>query len=117
MHARFAATLAAAALLSSAVPALADMPPPEGYVETCSAAQRQTPGTECYSCGSYHGSMDKCPKLLGTNGFTKACQSYGASVWSEVWCRPVGGPALPDDVAKQVRAPTADELAAAAKSR
>jgi len=113
MLARVAAPLAIAALLSSAAPALADVPPPDGYVEQCNAARLQKPGTECYSCGSYHGSVEKCPNLLGANGFTKSCQTYGASVWSEVWCRPAGGPALPPDVAKEVQAPTAEQIAAA----
>lgn len=108
--------LASALSLAAAfvtVPALADVPPPAGYVEQCTAAKQQKAGTECVSCGSYHGSVDKCPNLLSSSGFTKACQSRGASVWSEVWCRPAGGAALSPEAAKEVHAPTADELAAA----
>jgi MYXO-CTERM domain-containing protein len=113
MRARLAAA-SLAVVLSSAAPAVADVPPPDGYVEKCTAAQQQRPGTECYGCGSYHGSVEKCPNLLGANGLTKACQSYGASVWTEVWCRPAGGPALPPDVATEVHAPTPEQVAAAA---
>jgi hypothetical protein len=107
------AALALAALLSAA-PAIADIPPPPGYVEQCTPARQQTPGRECVGCGSYHGSPGKCSSLLASSGFTRECQSRGASVWTEVWCRPTGGPALPLEAAKEVYTPTTEELAAVA---
>lgn len=101
----------ALSLLASA--AAADVPPPPGYVEQCTPARQQLPGTECVGCASYFGSVNKCPELLGGAGFTKACQSSGASVWTEVWCRPVGGEPLPEAVSKEVTRPTEADLLAA----
>jgi MYXO-CTERM domain-containing protein len=112
MRSPLSAGAIALAVVLSAAPALADIPPPSGYVEECTLARQQKPGTECVGCGSYHGTVEKCSNLLASSGFTKACQTYGASAWSEVWCRPTGGPALPPEVAKEVYVPTAAELAA-----
>jgi hypothetical protein len=115
MRTTISAALLAASMLFAAARAAADLPPPAGFVEQCTAAKKQaaSPGTECYACSSYHGSMDKCPTLLTPSGFTKSCQSRGASAWSEVWCRPAGGPALTPDQQKELVAPTAEDLAAA----
>lgn len=100
MRARLA-TLGAALLLASA-PALADVPPEPGYVEQCTAAKQQKPAMECVGCSTYYAKHDKCPKLLESAGFTKACQSRGASTWTEVWCRSAGSPPLSPEVAKEV---------------
>src|SRR4051812_19041232 len=99
----------------SAAPSFADTGPPRDYVEKCTAARQQKPGTECYECGAYVGQKDRCDKLLGSHGLSRACRSYGASAWSEVWCRTAGGPALPPEAAREVRAPTPEQLAAAAE--
>ncbi len=56
----------------------------------------------CVSCeASYEGSED-C-EALGAEGREKACQSSGASVWSEIWCDPgfteaIGEPATGNGV-------------------
>ncbi len=100
----------AAALPLLASPASADIPPPIGYVEQCTPARQQLPGRECVGCSSYFGSLQKCPELLVGSGFTKACQSHGASTWTEVWCRPAGGSPLSDSVSQQVERPTPAEL-------
>ncbi len=111
------AALAFAALLSAA-PALADLPAPPGYEETCTVArqQKQKQGTECFACAGGHTNPDRCAKLLASTGLAQECKSRGASAWTEVWCRASGGPALPPEAAAQVHAPTAEELAAAPSS-
>jgi len=109
--------LAAALSLAAALPLLAssaaaDIPPPIGYIEECTPARQQLSGLECVGCSSYFGSLEKCPDLLVALDFTKACQSRGASTWTEVWCRPATGAPLPDSVSKQVVRPTSAELQA-----
>jgi len=71
--------------------ARADIPPPEGYVETCTLEKQGTAENECVSCGSFHGTPEKCSTLHGADGYTKNCQAGGASVWTEIWCRPKAG--------------------------
>lgn len=74
--------------------ATADVPPSPGYVETCTVANESGPGRECRSCDTYHGNPpDYCQGLIGTGGFTRACRTSGASVWSEVWCKGDAPPA------------------------
>lgn len=94
-HALFAASAAAIALATPSLSARADIPPPEGYVETCTLEKQQKPDTECLSCDAWHGEHDKCEKLHGASGYTQACRSGGASTWSEVWCRPKAGGEAP----------------------
>jgi hypothetical protein len=109
--------LAAALSLSAALPlvaatAAADLPPPIGYIEECTPERQQVAGLECVGCASYFGSPTKCPDLLVPLDFTKACQSRGASTWTEVWCRPATGAPLPESVSKQVTRPSSTELVA-----
>lgn len=79
---------AVALLLLAFIPvglARADVPPPSGYVEKCTVEKKQQPGTTCEACASSR-SQDACsPKYQGTK-FTKVCQTWGASAWTEVWC-------------------------------
>jgi len=67
--------------------AKADIPPPDDYVETCTIDKQTAPGLTCESCRAWHGERDACDKTLGVQGFRKMCQAYGASAWSEVWCK------------------------------
>ena len=67
--------------------ALADIPPPDDYVEKCTVENHTQPGVTCESCSAWHGDQDACVKSLGTKGFAKRCETYGASAWSEVWCK------------------------------
>lgn len=106
-----------AALLLVASSASADIPPPTGYIEECTPARQQLSGLECVGCSSYFGSLEKCPDLLVGLGFIKACQSYGASSWTEVWCRPATGEPLPESVSKQVERPTSTEFVASSVLR
>lgn len=77
------------ALALVAVPgvALADIPPPDDYVETCTLEKQQVPGLDCKSCSAWHGEQDACDKTLGAEGYRRMCKSYGASAWSEIWCK------------------------------
>jgi MYXO-CTERM domain-containing protein len=65
----------------------ADVPPEPGYVEQCTVERHQGPTATCTSCSAWHGERDKCDKEWAAQGYTKRCQSRGASTWSEVWCK------------------------------
>jgi len=69
--------------------ALADVPPPEGYVESCTVANHQSDTVECQKCDAYHGGREPC-EALEKQGYTRQCKTRGASVWDEVMCRPKG---------------------------
>ncbi len=79
--------------LSASSLAWADVAPAEPE-EECSVESEQGKGkTECQQCETYHAEPHKC-EALGKEGYTKSCQSGGASVWHEVWCKgeSAGGP-------------------------
>ena len=65
----------------------ADVPPPEGYVEQCTIERQQSAESHCEACGTYHGERERCVTQYASTPFTKRCQTAGASVWTEVWCR------------------------------
>lgn len=69
--------------------AFADVPPPEGYVETCTI-EAACAGREGRTCEGYHGGREPC-EALEKEGFVRACQTRGASVWTEVMCKPADG--------------------------
>lgn len=81
--------VAAAAIFASvaATTVRADVPPEPDYVESCTVANHKTAANACVSCDTYHGDVDKCSRDYGTKGYTRACRTSGASVWSEVWCK------------------------------
>lgn len=71
--------------------ALADVAPPDGYVEQCTVEKQQAPGKSCQACQNDYRSFttdagDPCQQQYGGLGYTKMCKSWGASVWTEVWC-------------------------------
>lgn len=66
--------------------ALADIPPPKGYVEDCTIEREQSAGKECVACEGYHGGREPCV-ALEAQGYAKECQTRGASVWTEVMCK------------------------------
>lgn len=75
--------------------AIADIPPPDGYVDTCTV-ERQCPGRG-ETCQASVGAPEAC-KPLADQGYTHACNGWGASAWTEVWCKPAaagGGSELP----------------------
>ena len=69
--------------------AYADLPPGPSYVENCTIDKQQTKGEQCISCGdAFHGDVDACKNQYTSQGYTKKCQTSGASVWTEIWCKP-----------------------------
>lgn len=88
----FGFALALAGSFALLCPAWADVPPPDGYVETCTMADRQTATSECLLCLGARGMADRCTPLLAPYCFTKVCHSWSGS--NEIWCR-TSGPGLP----------------------
>lgn len=68
--------------------ARADIPPPDGYVENCTIEKQQRPGMECVACQATHSTP------CSVASYTRQCSTYGASVWTEIWCYTDGGPGL-----------------------
>jgi hypothetical protein len=68
--------------------ARADVPPPEGYVETCTVEQQQNATTLCEACGAAQSNWQLCTTRYASTPFEQRCRTRGASVWTEVWCRP-----------------------------
>ncbi len=85
--------------------ALADIPPPDDYVETCTVAVHGVDGRECAGCSADFSSREQCEKLE-KQGYESVCRTHGASTWDEVLCRGKAKPPGPSDaptpsVAKQ----------------
>ncbi|MFT5685837.1 MAG: hypothetical protein ACI8RZ_006791 [Myxococcota bacterium] len=74
----------------------ADIPPPGSYVETCTV-EIQCGEAEGTTCSGWHGGREDC-EALEAKGWTEMCKTYGASVWSEVFCAEA-----PDEEARQTR--------------
>ena len=79
--------LAALSITLLALPTWADVPPPEDYVETCTLEAQTESGAECVECDADF-ETNTCADMYEAEGFTKSCQTWGASVWTEVWCKP-----------------------------
>ena len=92
--------------------ALADVPPPAGYVEKCTVAKQQTATSECLECASMHGQTSRCASLLAPYCYVYVCQTWGASAWTEVLCRAKdpNAPAVPADVRSQLTSPPSAPL-------
>jgi MYXO-CTERM domain-containing protein len=84
------------ALALALIPALAaaDIPPPDGYKESCTLEAYAKDGRECATCSAWHGGHEQCDPLEA-KGMTSQCKTYGASAWSEVWCGPAPAPKDP----------------------
>ena len=67
--------------------ALADVPPPPGYKESCTVKLQCGPEEVGTTCDGWHGGREAC-EALEADGWTKKCQTRGASTWDEVFCRP-----------------------------
>lgn len=99
LAAAFATTLAAAASADIAVP---------GRVETCTMDKQARADQECYPCSAFHGNHTHCTDSLSGYGFAEVCRTGGASVWSEIWCRPKSpsAPVVPPEVLGQLASAT-----------
>jgi hypothetical protein len=82
-----------ALVLAAGSRALADVAPPPGYVETCTVAEREQPGTTCEACPAEDTNTAACPTKFSGTMYTYVCQTWGGSHWTEVWCD--GTPAVP----------------------
>ena len=70
--------------------ALADVAPPDDYVETCTLAIQQVDGTECQLCGVTSDNFDVCTEQFDGTEFSRVCATWGASFYDEIWCRSTG---------------------------
>jgi hypothetical protein len=103
--------LVLAFLTAGATHAWADVPPPSDYVEQCTLAKKQTTTSECLECRAWMSHINRCANTLSSYCYTKVCQSYGASAWTEVLCRAKdpGAPVVPSATLSVLVAPSADE--------
>ena len=74
-------------LLLSAL-AFADIPPDDDYTETCLMENMANGGEGCESCENSMSEEEGSAECtaLAEQGLVKQCQTYGASVWTEIWC-------------------------------
>jgi hypothetical protein len=86
--------------MAGASRALADMPPPDGYVETCTIARQQTSKTECLECMDMHDQTERCTNLLAPYCYVKVCKTWGSTSFTEVLCRTkdASAPVVPTDI-------------------
>ena len=95
----FGLALTLAGSLALARSARGDIPPPDGYVETCTIANQQTATSECLACRAVYFATDRCSQLLSPYCYSKVCRTWGGSAYTEVWCRTKGAgvPAVPSE--------------------
>jgi hypothetical protein len=98
--------------------AVADMPPPAGYVEQCTVAKKQTASSECVECRSMramYANSDRCTLLLSPYCFQKVCEALGGASYPEIWCRTkdASAPTLPDSFTSQLSSSGAPDLSSA----
>ena len=67
----------------------ADIPPPPGYVETCTVANHCASDQAGKTCEGTFSGREDC-EALEAAGWTQKCRTSGASVWTEVMCGPKG---------------------------
>lgn len=92
--------------------AVADIPPPRGYVETCTVERQCGTAESGTTCDGWHGGREAC-EALEAKGWTRKCQTAGASTWTEVFCAPEGvasaeapaGPPAPTPTLTQTEEP------------
>lgn len=112
-------TLSVALLASaSARPTVADMAPPDGYVEQCTVAKKQRSTSECIECRTMremYANADRCTLLLSPYCFQKVCDAWGGASYPEVWCRTksASAPTLPDSIVSQLPSSGAADLSSA----
>ncbi len=75
------------AFLCRSALAHADIAPPI-HVQVCTVETQCRASEEGVSCVGSHVDRDRCEKQYAKNGYARRCKTYGASAWTEVWCRP-----------------------------
>ena len=69
--------------------ALADIPPPDGYVEQCTIAKVCKSTEEGDSCFVMdYKDPTQCARKHAKDGFTFKCKAGGGHSWTEIFCRP-----------------------------
>lgn len=71
--------------------AQADVAPGPFDREDCSVEKKEQEGTTCEACESWYGADrdsagPTCEEQYAGTDFTLACETDGASTWTEVWC-------------------------------
>ena len=86
---RPALVIASLALFMLPSSASADVVAP-GFVEGCTLpnVQASHPDEICIACNTYYAEPARCDQVLSEGHYTQACRSNGASVWSQIGCRP-----------------------------
>ena len=102
----FSLALTAAGSFTLAGAARADVPPPDGYVETCTLANKQTVTSECLACVADYSNFGRCSPLLSPYCYGKVCKTWGASAYTELWCRLKGQGALVPSEILNILSPT-----------
>jgi len=78
------ACLATAAFAGIAV---ADVAPPDDYVEDCTLALQQKPGEDCVECqATYFDDPNPCEEQYEPLGYSQRCSTWGTS-HTEIWCK------------------------------
>jgi MYXO-CTERM domain-containing protein len=91
------------AFLVAPLEARADVAPDPDYVESCTLDKQRESGDECFECRASFQDRDAC-KHHAEGGFAPRCQTRGASVWTEIWCR-----VKPDDPPTEFARPPQDD--------
>jgi len=84
---RVTAALMLSFVLALATSVRADVAPDPDYVERCTLGQQQESGDECVECRASFEEPERCKQQYASGGYAPRCQTRGASVWTEIWCR------------------------------
>jgi hypothetical protein len=68
-----------------------------GFVETCTLdrVQAEHAGQSCIACTTSFSAPSQCAEQFAREGYTEACRTRGASVWSQLGCRAGNAPPAP----------------------
>ena len=89
--------------------AIADIPPPPGYVEQCTIEKMQEAGASCTECSASFQGREDC-EALEKDGYVQKCKTSGASVWKEVLCKDAENAAPPGGPEAKAPEPKGEEL-------
>ena len=88
MNPRIVLGLAVALAIPGAVgSALADVAPPDDYVENCTIEKQQAPGEICVFCRSEYASTVDCSDTYEYLGYAERCRTWGGSVYDVLFCK------------------------------
>lgn len=94
--------------------AIADVAPPATYVEQCTVEKQVTKDNECIACKAirFGEGLGRCEKLLAPYCYNKVCDSWGGTVYTEVFCRAKtqSGISVPQSIINQLNVYDAPKL-------